>query len=136
MIEIELLKNKIPKKYPIVTIILIMFLITLILSFKTNSYDKYKTIAITNNINNTCHLNVSIPYNKLNNIKQSKIEYQNKQYIIKEISYNKTSIENNIPYEDTTITINTSCKDKIVDINILSNKQRIINKIINIIREE
>lgn len=136
MIEIELLKNKIPKKYPIVTIILIMFLITLILSFKTNSYDKYKTIAITNNINNTCHLNVSIPYNKLNNIKQSKIEYQNKQYIIKEISYNKTSIENNIPYEDITVTINTSCEDKIIDINILSNKQRIINKIINIIREE
>ena len=135
MIELELLNNKKPKKYPILLITLISVIILLILSINIYSYDKYKTIAITENINNKCILNVSLPYNKISNLNNSFIIHKNNKYIINKVSYNKTYIENNIPYEDISITLNSECKEKIIDINILNNKQRIITKIINIIRE-
>ena len=136
MIEIELLKNKKPKKYPILLIITTLSFILLLLSFKYHTYDKIKTIAITNFNNSICTLNIKLPYNNISNLEESKIEYNNKLYEINKVSYNETSIENNIIYEDISLDTNIDCKNKVIDISIVNNKQRIIDKIFKIIKEE
>lgn len=135
MIELEIIKNKKPKKYPTEIIILIMFTVIFIFSYKTWTYDQYKTLGITQNKNNKCLINVSLPYNKITDLKKTLIEYKNEKYKIKNISYNETKIKDNIPYEDVTITIENKCQEQVADVKILNNKQRIIYKIIKIIRE-
>lgn len=134
MIDIELLKNKKPRNYPIY-LIFIVIIILLLSSYNTFIYDKINTIAITNYNNNICNLNIKLPYTKVNNLEESIIEYNNNKYEINKVSYNESIIENDIIYEDITLTTNINCKNKIIKINILNNKQRIINKIINIIKE-
>lgn len=134
MIDIELLKNKKPRNYPIYLIVVVI-IILLLISYNTFTYDKINTIAITNYNNNICNLNIKLPYTKINNLEESIIEYNNNKYKINEVSYNESTIENDIIYEDITLNTNINCKNKIIKINILSNKQRIINKIINIIKE-
>lgn len=136
MLEIHLLKNKKPKKYPLLNIIVITFISFIFLFTQITSYDKYKIIAINSNDKNRCILNTTIPYNKISILEKSFVEYQNKRYDIKNVEYNETQVDNNIAYENITFSIETMCKEKVLNLNIYNNKQRIIEKIIKNIKEE
>lgn len=136
MLEIHLLKNKKPKKYPLLNIIVITFISFIFLFTQITSYDKYKIIAINSNDKNRCILNTTIPYNKISILEKSFVEYQNKRYDIKNVEYNETQVDNNIVYENITFSIETTCKEKVLNLNIYNNKQRIIEKIIKNIKEE
>lgn len=135
MIEIDIFKNKKPRNYPIYLIIVII-IILLFISYNIFTYDKINTIAITDYDKSICTLNIKLPYTKINNLEESLIEYNNIKYKINEVSYNETIIENETIYENISLNTNINCKNKIVKINIINNKQRIINKIINIIKED
>ena len=73
---------------------------------------------------------------KISILENSLIEYKNKKYKIKSINYLEVITENNLLYEKINIKTNLKCRNKIIKIKILNNKQRIINKIIKIIKEE
>lgn len=136
MLEIHLLKNKKPKKYPLLNIIVITFISFIFLFTQITTYDKYKIIAINNNDKNICKLNTTIPYNKINILDNSFIEYKNKRYDIINVEYNQTQVENNLAYENITFSLKTTCKEKVLNLSIYNNKQRIIEKIIRNIKEE
>lgn len=130
------LKNKMPKKHPIQYII---FFITFFTSFflitKINIYDSYKVPGLIN-CSSTCIIKITLPYNYIDIINsKSKINYQNKIYQINNIEYEERYLNNNIPYQDITLSTNLKTDNKIINIKILSNKQRVSEKIKNIILE-
>lgn len=136
MFEIERLKRQNPKKYPLSIIIFVLLLLLIILSYSIKTYDTLSIVAITNKANDTCNLEFVLPYNKITMLNNSLFEYNNKEYKIKNIKYIETTNENNILYEKVKITSNLKCPNKVANIKLLNNKQRIITKIINIIKEE
>lgn len=135
MFEIELFKRQKPKKYPLSIIFIVSFIILIILSYNIKTYDTLNVTAFTQK-ENKCHLEFTLPYDKISILENSLIEYKNKKYKIKNINYIEAITENNILYEKISIETNLKCRNKIIKIKILNNKQRIINKIIKIIKEE
>ena len=135
MFEIELFKRQKPKKYPLSIIFIILFIILIILSYNIKTYDTLNVTAFTQK-ENKCHLEFTLPYDKISILENSLIEYKNKKYKIKNIYYLEVITENNMLYEKINIETNLKCRNKIIKIKILNNKQRIINKIIKIIKEE
>lgn len=135
MFEIELFKRQKPKKYPLSIIFLISLIILIILSCNIKTYDSLNVTAFTKQ-DNKCHLEFSLPYDKISLLENASIKYKNKKYKIKKINYIETIIEDNILYERINIETNLECPYKITKIKILNNKQRIITKILKIIRED
>lgn len=131
MFERDLLNEEKPKKYPfyhILFLIIIMFMLLI----SINTYDKYEIIAVKTN-NQT--FTATIP-EYLTIDETSIIEKNNNKYEIVEVSYNNSFIENNEIYKEILITTNYSIKEDITKLNVLNNKQRIIKKIINIVKEK
>lgn len=135
MFEIELFKRQKPKKYPLSIIIFVSLIILIILSYNIKTYDTLNVTAFTNQ-DNQCHLEFTLPYNKISMLENGLIKYKNKRYKIKYINYIETITEDNILYERINIKTNLECPYKIAKIKILNNKQRIITKILKIIRED
>ena len=115
-------------------IIIASSLILLISSYNMKTYSIKKTLGYIS-CEEECHINLSLPYKDLNIVNDNTIiEVDHKRYKPTEILYKDISIENNIPYQN--IQINTEIKDeKIVEVKLLNNKQRIIKKVFDIIRE-
>ncbi len=127
-----ILLNKKPQNYNMY-IIIISFLLFISSLWKIYTYDSYYLTGIIT-CNEECSIKASIPYNKIDIFNNSKIEYQNKEYEIKEITYEEPYLNNSIPYEDITIKTDINSKDRLINFKIIYNKQRIINKIKNIMK--
>lgn len=136
MIQKIILLNQKPKNTPIISFLfLLICIITLTLSFCIKTYDIYSTTGLIE-CNETCKISLTMPYNKIDIIStSSKIKYLNQQYEISNIKYEEPYLNNNVPYEDIVIETNLNSQNKIINFQILSNKQRIITKIKNIILE-
>lgn len=134
MIDRIILLNKKPKKSYIIIIIIASSLILLISSYNMKTYSIKKTLGYIS-CEEECHINLSLPYKDLNIVNDNTIiEVDHKRYKPTEILYKDISIENNIPYQN--IQINTEIKDeKIIEVKLLNNKQRIIKKVFDIIKE-
>lgn len=135
MFELELLKNIKPKKYPITIITLIFLIILILLSYKIKTYDSLNVIAFTEQKNETCYLEILVPSQKTEILNDKRLLYKNKKYKINSIKYLERISENNILYEKIIVTSNLKCLNKIENIKLINNKQRIIKKIINTIKE-
>lgn len=135
MFEIELFKRQKPKKYPLSIIIIVSIIILIILSYNIKTYDALNVTTFTKQ-DNKCHLEFTLPYDKISILENGLIGYKNKKYKIKNINYIETIIEENILYERISIESNLKCHNKIAKIKIINNKQRIITKILKIIKEE
>lgn len=136
MIQKLILLNQKPKNTPIISFLFIIIcIITLCLSYFIKTYDIYPTTGIIN-CAESCKISLTIPYDKIDFIKDdSKLKYLNQEYEIINITYDEPYLNNNIPYEDINIETNLTSQDKIINFQILSNKQRIITKLKNIILE-
>lgn len=133
MIEKIILLNKKPNNNPILLISILIFIITIVITFKLDTYDSYKTIGILE-CQETCIIKTNIPYTKLNILDQNpRIKYNQKTYNINKIEYNDIYIEGDIPYQEISLQINLKKESKLLEFNIEYNKQRIYKKIINII---
>ena len=128
--------NQKPKNHPLIYCVFsLLSLTSLFLSYFIKTYDSYKTYGIVK-CDTKCSVNITLPYNKVNILnKESKIKYLNKEYNIEEIIYEEPYLNNEIPYQDINIVLEITGKDKIIEFQILYNKQRIINKIKEIIIE-
>ena len=116
---------------------IILFILLVPLSFFIKIYDSYYTTGLISCNNDECSITISLPYDKVEILKQTPhIEYLNREYEITSIEYNEPYLNNQIPYEDIIIKTNLSSKDQIINFKILYNKQRIIRKIINIVKGE
>ena len=135
MFEIELFKRQNPKKYPLSKIILLILIILIILSYNIKTYDTLNVTAFTikDKQNN---LSIIIPSNKISILDNSIIEYKNKKYKIYKTRLTETIVEDNIAYEKIYLETNLKSPYKIINIKIHNNKQRIITKITNTIKEE
>ena len=100
MIEKIILLNKKPNNNPILLISILIFIITIVITFKLDTYDSYKTIGILE-CQETCIIKTNIPYTKLNILDQNpRIKYNQKIYNINKIEYNDIYIEGDIPYQE------------------------------------
>lgn len=131
MIKKLLLLNQKPKKNLVIHLIFISLLITfLIIAYNYNTYDVYQTTGIMKCENNDCYITITMIYDKIDILNQNpKIEYLNKIYDIKSITYEEPYLNNNIAYQDLNITTNLQVNNQIINFKILYNKQRIITKI-------
>ena len=136
MFEIEMLKKQKPKKYPLSIIFAITLTILTVLSFYIKTYDSYNTFAITNQEKNSCNLELQIPYTQITDTEKSLIEYENNIYKINKINYEDTIIEDDVIYKKINLSSNINCNSKVTKIKLLYNKQRILTKILKIIKEE
>ncbi len=125
-----------PKKHPVIYVIFFIILITsLSLSFFIKTYSTYQTTGIIK-CESTCEISITLPYNKTDILNgDSKIRYLNQEFEIEEVSYEEPYLNNGTPYEDVTIKANIKTQSKIVNFQILYNKQRIIEKIKEILIE-
>lgn len=131
MIKKLLLLNQKPKKNLVIHLIFISLLIAfLIIAYNYNTYDVYQTTGIMKCENNDCYITITMIYDKIDILNQNpKIEYLNKIYDIKSITYEEPYLNNNIAYQDINITTNLQVNNQIINFKILYNKQRIITKI-------
>lgn len=136
MLNKIVLLNKKPKKNIMYYWIFILMIITsIILSYKIKTYDSYLVTGL-NKCEKKCVISFTLPYNKVDILSNKpKIEYLNKEYTIQKIFYQEPYLNNGVPYQDIEIEINLSDKNRLINFKILYNKQRIINKIKNIITE-
>lgn len=128
--------NKKPKKHSIIYWILLIIIITsFFLLYKIKTYDSYLVTGI-NNCENVCIITFTLPYNKVDILsKKPKIEYLNKIYKIENINYLEPYLNNGIPYQDIELITKISNNNRLINFKIIYNKQRIITKIQNIIKE-
>jgi len=134
MVNDILLYYKKPHLNICILIIIILFMLTLIiLSYKIKTFDYYKVVGIIE-CEDKCTIKFSLPYNKIDILSKSpKILYQNKEYNIEDISYSEPYLNNDIPVEDIELISNIKKDDNLIEFSIIYNKQRIINKIKNLI---
>lgn len=130
MFEIDTLMVEQPKKHKIYSLILILILLITII-INTYTYDRYQVLSY-NTKSQTLKIYVpeSISINEATIIK-----YKDKNYNIEEVEYLSSQIENNVIYKELLLKTNINTKEEIITINILNNKQRIITKIINAVKE-
>lgn len=131
-----ILLNRKPKSQPLIFYGFSLLVVTsLFLSYFVKTYDSYKAYGIIK-CNTDCSITITLPYNKVSILEvKPKIKYSNQIYNIEKISYEEPYLNNEIPYQDINIVSNIESEDKIIEFQILYNKQRIINKIKNIIVE-
>ncbi len=137
------MKNKIymlnlkPTKIILVNIIMYLYIIiSLIISYNIKTYTSLKLTGILN-CDNTCIIDTTLSYEYISKInKNSKISSNNKSYKIENIEYSEPYLNNNIAYQDIKLVTNIKEDNKIIEFKILYNKQRILTKIINIIKGE
>lgn len=136
MLKKIILLNQKPKNTPIISFLFLITLIfTISLSYFIETYDVYSTTGIIN-CEESCQISLTIPYDKIDFINNdSKLSYLNQEYKIINITYDEPYLNNNIPYEDVFIATDLQSQNKIINFQILSNKQRVITKIKNIILE-
>lgn len=127
-----LLLQKYPKHNKIISIIILLPLIIALFYFQT--YDSYNTIALYN-CEKTCTIEFSIPYSKNFIIDSNfKIQYNKDEYNVENIYVSEPYLDNTTSYEDVTVTSELKTNNKVINIKLLYNKQRIIKKILNLIK--
>lgn len=136
MLNKLILLNEKPKNYPILFLVILIFIIAFILSYKLKAYDSYQITGLVE-CTDSCYITFSLPYDKVTMLSEyPSIKYLNNIYEINKIEYSSPYLNNNIPYEDIKLYSNINFNgEKIINFNILYNKQRIIRKIINIVNE-
>jgi len=118
----------------IVFLFLTMILIVVYYICTKYTYDKKEIIGLNECNNKECQIKITLNYQEIKILDQNpKIIYQNKEYIIKDITYNDAYLNNNIPVSDITIITEKITDNNIIDFKITYNRERIINKIKNII---
>lgn len=138
MINKSILLSKEPHSNKIFNILFIIILLTsILLSYTYKTYDSYSIVGLKE-CDDSCYITISLSYSEIKNINTSSIiEYKNKKYKINNITYSEPYLNNGIAYQDVSIYSNLNPEESIINMNILSNKQRIIIKIKNLIfREE
>ncbi len=134
MLELINLKNIKERKYPLL-IISFFLIIIIIITFKNKKISNiYKTYGMVE-CNETCTINISLNYEKSNIIKNSKITIEDSKTEIDKYEYGELFLNNNIPMQEIVLYPEQSLDEKIVEIKIEYKKQRIINKIKEIIIE-
>lgn len=135
MIKLLLFKNKkYPNHYFLLFSFFIISLITILHFVKKESYNIYQTYG-TINCDSSCYLDISLNYQKINIINNSKIKIDDKYYEYKNIEYKDQYLNNNIPEQEVVFELNEIIPEKIVEVKIEYNKQRILTKIKQIILE-
>lgn len=130
MFETTLLIEEEPKKYPLYYMFVIITIFIIILC-NVKTYEKH-TIMSQVQENNT--LTIVIPTDIIIDEKTI-INHKNKKYQVIDVKYNNSFIENNIIFKEIILTTNINSVEEIIKIDILNNKQRIITKILNKIKE-
>lgn len=130
MFEKSLLIKEEPKKYPLHYVFIITVIFFLIIC-NVKTYEKYTILSQVQD-NNT--LKIITPENIVIN-EETIIKYHNKQYQVIDIENVNSYIENNEIFKEIILTTNINSEEKIIKFDILNNKQRIITKIINKIKE-
>ena len=131
----NILYFKTPKKNKLPYLIFFSLIILIILSYHIEIYDTYKTIGIAT-CNDRCEIEInisSINSEIINN--KLELEYKSKKYKVFKIITKDIYLENNIVYQkliiETELILNSN---NFIEFKLLYNKQRIINKIIDILK--
>ena len=113
----------------------LFLLFILVLILYTEDEDSYELIGLKNS-NDTSYIDIIIPYNKVNIFEEKNyIIYNHEKHIIKDIKYGEITIIDNIPYINISLKPDFELEKEVIDFHVFYNRQRIINKIKNIIKE-
>ncbi|MBQ4030307.1 MAG: hypothetical protein II625_01020 [Bacilli bacterium] len=136
MDEISTLYYKKPQKHLIIYIVFIVSISVLIyISIKYYTYDT-KELILIQECEEECHLKTTLNYEEQTIFeKDTIIKYKNKNYKIDEINYEEPYLVNGIPVSDVIIKTNINDDKKVLKIEVKYHKQRIINKIKEILIE-
>lgn len=131
----DILYFKTPKKTKLPYLIFFSLIILIILSYHIKIYDAYKTIGIAT-CDNKCEIEINISNINseiLNN--KLELEYKNKKYKVFKIITKDIYLENNIFYQKIIIETELILNDSnFIEFKLIYNKQRIVDKIINILK--
>ena len=120
-----------PLKHHEILIVIIMIIVITTFSYM-NTYDIHEYIAYQEDNS----IKVIIPYYDKQVFKDAYVLIKDTKYRIKDVKYSEiTLIEDKYIYE-VTFQIETSIEEEIFNIKVLNNKQRIYQKIKNIIKKE
>lgn len=136
MDEISTLYYKKPQKHLIIYIVFIVSILVLIyISIKYYTYDT-KELILIQECEEECYLKTTLNYEEQTIFeKDTIIKYKNKNYKIDEINYEEPYLVNGIPVSDVIIKTNINDDKKVLKIEVKYHKQRIINKIKEILIE-
>lgn len=135
MIKYKLLSEKENRMGFVFLMFFVFMVLVVILVFKVDVYDSTVAVGIIS-CSDSCKIEVTMPFDKIDSFNNEPfISYNNKSYDILNISYGEPYLNGEIALEDVVIETNLESQDKLINFKILSNKQRIIEKIKNIILE-
>ena len=135
MLSKIILLNKKPNQHFIYLFFLFLLFI-LILICLTHDYDTYKIIGLKNS-NDANKVTITIPYDKVDILEERLyIMYDNEKHYIKDIAYKDVFTENNIPYINVELTLDFEVTKEVITFKLYYNHERIIKKIIKIVKEE
>ncbi len=134
MIEKLILLNQKPKKNLFILLATLIIISLVISSYFIKTYDVYKTYGYIT-CDDNCYINLSLSYDNLNKLTtKTLLEIDKEITKIDDIEYLDISLENEIPYQNVRIKT-VKDKNKIIEIKLLNNKQRIIKKLYDLIKE-
>lgn len=130
--KLKLLNQK--PKIDIAPFILLLFLVIIcIFSYNFYSYDVLSIQAI-NNCSDNCYLKLLLPYNKISVIKNATLIVEGNKVNIEDVKYENFEQVDNVIYQY--ISLKTALEDdRVYEVKFYSNKQRIIKRIINFMKE-
>ena len=130
-----ILLNKKPNKHYLY-LLLIFLIFILILICTIHDFDSYKVVGLKNS-NDTNKVSITIPYNKIDIFDYKLyVLYKNQKHYITDIKYGEVVFEDNVPFINVELTLDFDIDTEVVNFKILYNKERIIKKIIRIVKEE
>ena len=113
----------------------LFLLFILILLCLTHDEDSYELIGLKKG-NDPKEFEVLVPFDKISIFDGKvyvKVDYE--KYNITDIDYGDVMIENNIPVQKVTLKFDNNIDKEVVKFRVFYNKQRIIKKIIKIVKE-
>lgn len=135
--KVVLLNKKVKSHLIIYLIIFIFFLTLTSLSYFIKTYDLLNVTGISE-CEEMCTINFSFPYSNVNVLEYDDLRliYMDEIYEIKEIIYSEPYLNNGVPFQDIELVTSISGEsEKIINFRLLYNKQRIIEKLKNVIVE-
>lgn len=122
------------KSYSYVLLLLISILL-FVMSFLLFTYDYYKTVGFVT-CEEKCSVSILLPYDKTFIIERNNsVYFDDASYEFKYDYGDSEIIDNSTPLQEVLLYTDYFSEKKIVEVKFKYNKQRIINKIINYIRE-
>lgn len=124
-----------PNKSYLYVLLLLISILLFVISFLLFTYDYYKTVGFVT-CEDKCSVSILLPYDNTSIVESNNLVYFDDVSYEFEYAYGDSEIiDNSTPLQEMLLNTDYVSDKKVVEVKFKYKKQRIINKIINYIRE-